>query len=69
MRYSPSDEEEMFDMLNVLDDRLSHANCGVVMGAVRLFLHLTQDSLDMHNDVYERVKSWFFVTDQDLIIV
>jgi AP-4 complex subunit beta-1 len=57
MRYTPSDEEEMIDMLNVLDDRLSHANSGVVMGAVRLFLHLTQHSLDMHEDIHERVKN------------
>ena len=56
-KYTPADEEEMFDMLNVLDDRLNHANSGVVMGAVRLFLHLTKDCMEMHEDVYERIKS------------
>ena len=56
-KYTPADEEEMYDMLNVLDDRLNHANSGVVMGAVCLFLHLTEDCLEMHADVYERIKS------------
>jgi AP-4 complex subunit beta-1 len=55
-RYSPSNEEEVFDMLNVLDDRLRHANLGVVLGAVRLFLHLTDDMPNLHKDVHERIK-------------
>ena len=45
------------DMLqNVLDDRLRHANLGVVVGAVRLFIHLTEDMPNLHHDVHERIK-------------
>ena len=42
---------------NVLDDRLRHANLGVVLGAVRLFLHLTEDMPQLHTDVHSRIKS------------
>ena len=100
MRSSPSNEEEVFDILvraactlrieqcagsayraldvfpctclqyqplfffhilcsyqNVLDDRLRHANLGVVLGAVRLFLHLTEDMPQLQTDVHSRIKS------------
>lgn len=42
---------------NVLDDRLRHANLGVVLGAVRLFLHLTDDMPQLQKDVHERIES------------
>ena len=42
---------------NVLDDRLKHTNSGVVLGTISLFLHLTQDLPDLHQDVYDRIHS------------
>ena len=41
---------------NVLDDRLRHANLGVVLGAVRLFQHLTDDMPHLHKDIHDRIK-------------
>ena len=41
---------------NVLDDRLRHTNLGVVLGAVRLFLHLTEHMPHLHKDVHDRIK-------------
>jgi hypothetical protein len=55
-RYSPSNDEEVYDILNVFDDRLRHANLGVVLGAVRLFLHLTEHMPHLHKDVHDRIK-------------
>ena len=45
------------DSQNVLDDRLRQVNCGVVLGAIRLFFHLTEDMVEIQADVYERIKS------------
>lgn len=56
-RYVPSNEDEIYDILNVLDDRLKDANSGVVMAAAKLFLHLTRNMEEMHEDVYERLKT------------
>ncbi len=39
--YQPSGEQEVFDVMNALDDRLAHSNSAVVMATVKLFLHLT----------------------------
>ena len=60
LHYSPVDSEEMYDILNVLDDRLNHTNSSVVMSAVALFLRLTEDYIEMHSDVYERIKSEYW---------
>lgn len=39
--YRPASEDEVFDIMNALDDRLSHSNSAVVMATIKLFLHLT----------------------------
>lgn len=31
VRYVPSSEDEVFDILNLLDERLKHSNTGVVL--------------------------------------
>ena len=41
---------------NVLDERLKHTNSGVVLGAIHLFLHLTDDMPHLQQDVYDRIK-------------
>lgn len=56
VRYVPSNEDEVYDILNVLDDRLKDANSGVVMAAAKLFLHLTRNMEDMQEDVFDRIK-------------
>ena len=46
----------LFTTQNVLDERLRHANLGVVLGAVRLFLHITEHLPHLHKDVHDRIK-------------
>ena len=55
--YKPADADEMFDIMNLLEDRLRHANSAVVLATVRLFLLLTLDHPDIHQMVYERIKT------------
>lgn len=47
----------MFDVMNLLEDRLRHANSAVVLAAVRLFLLITLPHADVHQQVYERIKT------------
>ena len=49
--YQPSDEQEVYDIMNVLDDRLLHSNSAVVMATVKLFLHLTLSMPPTHQQV------------------
>ena len=49
--YRPASEQEVFDIMNVLDDRLLHSNSAVVMATVKLFLHLTLAMPPTHQQV------------------
>ena len=49
--YQPVSEQEVYDLMNVLDDRLSHSNSAVVMATVKLFLHLTLRMPATHQQV------------------
>ncbi|KJE92672.1 hypothetical protein CAOG_03591 [Capsaspora owczarzaki ATCC 30864] len=55
-RYSPTSEDEVYEILNVLDSRFKHANAGVVFAAVNVFLQMTDSLPHLLDDVYQRVK-------------
>ncbi|XP_051119286.1 beta-adaptin-like protein A [Andrographis paniculata] len=56
-KYVPSDSEEIFDIMNLLEDRLQHANGAVVLATIKVFLHMTLSMTDVHQQVYERIKA------------
>ncbi|KAK0572494.1 hypothetical protein LWI29_032332 [Acer saccharum] len=56
-KYVPSDNNEIFDIMNLLEDRLQHANGAVVLATIKVFLHLTLSMNDVHQQVYERIKA------------
>ncbi|KAJ3701781.1 hypothetical protein LUZ61_005486 [Rhynchospora tenuis] len=56
-KYIPADNNEIFDIMNLLEDRLQHANGAVVLATINVFLHLTMSMTDVHQQVYERIKA------------
>ncbi|CAL9063798.1 beta-adaptin-like protein A [Musa acuminata AAA Group] len=56
-KYIPSDTDDIFDIMNLLEDRLQHANGAVVLATIKVFLHLTMSMTDVHQQVYERIKA------------
>ncbi|THU63540.1 hypothetical protein C4D60_Mb01t16860 [Musa balbisiana] len=56
-KYIPSDTDDIFDIMNLLEDRLQHANGAVVLATIKVFLHLTMSMNDVHQQVYERIKA------------
>ncbi|KAK4745533.1 hypothetical protein SAY87_011845 [Trapa incisa] len=56
-KYVPSDTNEIFDIMNLLEDRLQHANGAVVLATIKVFLQLTLSMTDVHQQVYERIKA------------
>jgi vesicle coat complex subunit len=52
--YKPVSSDEMFDVMNLLEDRLRSASAAVVLGTVRVFLQLTLSHADVHQAVYAR---------------
>lgn len=51
VKYVPSDSSEIFDIMNLLEDRLQHANGAVVLATIKLFLQLTMSMTDVHQQV------------------
>ena len=47
----------MFDIMNLLEDRFKHASSSVVLGAVKVFLHLTKEDETLSRQVYERLQA------------
>ncbi|CAI9093465.1 OLC1v1028968C1 [Oldenlandia corymbosa var. corymbosa] len=56
-KYVPSDSNDIFDIMNLLEDRLQHANGAVVLATIKVFLQLTLSMTDVHQQVYERIKA------------
>lgn len=50
-KYIPSDNSEIFDIMNLLEDRLQHANGAVVLATIKVFLQLTLSMADVHQQV------------------
>lgn len=50
-KYVPSDSNDIFDTMNLLEDRLQHANGAVVLATVKVFLNLTLSMTDVHQQV------------------
>lgn len=55
-RYAPATNEEMFDIMNVLEDCLKYSNSAVVLGASKVFLNFTKKIPKIHSEVYKRLK-------------
>ena len=51
-KYTPESKEEMFDIMNLLEDRFKHASSSVVLGAIKVFLHLSDHDTDLSKQVY-----------------
>ena len=56
LKYKPESNEEIFDIMNLLDDKLEISNASVVMALTNLFLHYTQNMPKNHQRVYIRLR-------------
>eukprot|EP01017_Pseudomicrothorax_dubius_P016527 TRINITY_DN1875_c0_g2_i3.p1 TRINITY_DN1875_c0_g2~~TRINITY_DN1875_c0_g2_i3.p1 ORF type:complete len:803 (-),score=273.94 TRINITY_DN1875_c0_g2_i3:134-2542(-) len=56
-KYKPKSENELFDILNLLEDRLKHATSCIVLGTIKIFLGYTVDNPVILKHVYERITS------------
>ena len=56
-KYQPENKDEMFDIMNLLEDRFKHASSSVVLGAIKVFLHLTDGDIKLSKQVYQRMQA------------
>jgi len=55
--FKPNSDDERFEIMNFLDERLSHGNSSVVLATVKVFLNVTQDRPELQKQVVQRVRS------------
>ncbi|KAK3596609.1 hypothetical protein CHS0354_035888 [Potamilus streckersoni] len=53
-KYQPKNEEEIFDMMNILDPYLQHNSCFLSTSALELFLHLVQSLPHLFCEIFRR---------------
>ncbi|KAL4481626.1 hypothetical protein ABPG74_007715 [Tetrahymena malaccensis] len=56
-KYTPINEEEMYDIMNLLDERLKQSCISVVLGTIKVFMNFTQNNQKIYNSVFKRVKT------------
>lgn len=65
-KYVPADSNEIFDVMNLLEDRLQHANGAVVLATTKVFLQLTLSMTDVHQQVAINKFASFFLLNLEL---
>lgn len=56
-KYHPQSNQERFDIMNLLEDRFKHASSSVVLGAIKVFLHITDHDAELRKKVYMRMQA------------
>lgn len=56
-RYRVSDEAEMFDIMNILDNLLKQSSSAVVMAVTKVFMDVTSNNLELQLEVMKRLKA------------
>ncbi|KAF0696151.1 Aste57867_13067 [Aphanomyces stellatus] len=54
--YRPSNEEEIFNIMNILEPCLRVSNSAVVLGTAKCFFNLTEKMPQVHTQVFERMR-------------
>lgn len=55
-KYTPGNEEELFNILNILEERLKNSSSTVVLACIKIFLVYTKDNPVISKQVYARIK-------------
>ncbi|CAD8171016.1 unnamed protein product [Paramecium octaurelia] len=55
-KYSPKDDKEMFNIMNLLEERLKHSCSAIVLGVIKVFMNFTKNKPQIYEQVITRVK-------------
>lgn len=55
-RYSVSDESEMFDIMNILDNLLKQSSSAVVLSVTKVFMDVTSNNQELQLEVMKRLR-------------
>jgi AP-4 complex subunit beta-1 len=55
-RYTPKDEEQLYSILNVLEDKLKHSSAAIVLACTRVFIYFTKENDFIYGQVLKRLR-------------
>ena len=55
-KFSPKDEDQLFDILNILEDKLKHSCAAIVLACTKVFINFTKDNDFIYQQVLKRLK-------------
>ncbi len=55
-RFTPKDEEQLYSVLNVLEDKLKHSNSAIVLACTRVFINFTKVNDFIYGQVLKRLR-------------
>ncbi|CAD8088753.1 unnamed protein product [Paramecium sonneborni] len=56
-KYQPKDDTEMFNIMNLLEERLKHSCSAIVLAVIKVFMNFTKNKPQIYQQVITRVKS------------
>lgn len=55
-RYTPKDEEQMYAILNILEDKLKHSSTAIVLACTRVLVNYTKENEFIYEQVIARLR-------------
>ena len=55
-RFIPRDENQLFDILNILEDRLKNSSSAIVLACSKVFINFTKNNEIIYAQVLKRLK-------------
>jgi AP-4 complex subunit beta-1 len=55
-RYTPKDEEQMYAILNILEDKLKHSSTAIVLACTRVLVNYTKENEFIYEQVINRLR-------------
>jgi AP-4 complex subunit beta-1 len=55
-RYTPKDEEQLYAILNILEDKLKHSSTAIVLACTRVLINYTKDNEFIYSQVINRLR-------------
>ncbi|CAD8087395.1 unnamed protein product [Paramecium primaurelia] len=56
-KYQPKDDKEMFNIMNLLEERLKHSCSAIVLAVIKVFMNFTKNKPQVYEQVITRVKA------------
>ena len=55
-KFTPKDQKQMYDIMNILEEHLKHSSSAIVLGVTKVFINFTKDNDTLYPVVIKRLR-------------